>query len=227
MISPGEPSRDFWAWRGGNRHAEVAFTGKGNLNSSQEWLRALGVARDLAYLRQIHSAIPRAAEPGCCGEGDALWTDRRSLALVVVTADCVPVLLAAPGRIAAVHAGWRGIVAGVVPATLEAGSFGNPDTRAWIGPAIGPCCYEVGEEVSRSVADVSSPGVVGRPEVGGRPHLDLQRAVAEQLTASGVEKIETVSLCTKCKAQDLWSYRREGARAGRNRALIWLREPVS
>ena len=151
-----------------------------------------------------------------------MWTRRNDLALVIVTADCVPVLLAAPGVVAAVHAGWRGIVAGVVPAALE---FLGPDpkkVRAWIGPAIGECCYEVGEDVAAEVAGASAPKVVlsGSP----RPHLNLQAAVLHQLSVAGVEKVETVARCTRCHADELWSYRREGAGAGRNHSLIWLQE---
>lgn len=224
MTSAGERPVDSWAWRGGDENARVVFTGKGELSSAEDCLRELGVDRALSYLKQVHSAIPRAAAPGFCGEGDALWTGRRDLALAVVTADCVPVLLAAQGRVAAVHAGWRGIAAGVVPATLRAWSTGSSGVRAWIGPAIGPCCYEVGEEVARSIADAASPRVVCRPAGRERPHLDLQEAVALQLAASGVERVERIGLCTRCEAGDLWSYRREGPGAGRNRALIWLRE---
>lgn len=224
-----------WVWRGGDAVAQVAFTGKGSPPTPQAGLkeldpgRELGQAREVAFLRQIHSAEVRPAAPGRCGEGDALWTRRRGLALAVVTADCVPVLLAAKGAVAAAHAGWRGIVAGVVTAALrslgtEAGFAPSSKVRAWIGPAIGPCCYEVGEDVAEKVAAASEAGVVLREGRRPRPHLDLQQAVAAQLGAAGVEAVETVPVCTRCAERDLWSYRRDGAGAGRNRAFIWLRD---
>jgi YfiH family protein len=147
----------------------------------------------------------------------------------VVTADCVPVLLAGPAGIAAVHAGWRGVVAGVVGAAvaamrearrLVAGQWQGTELAAWIGPAIGPCCYETGGDVAAQVAAASEPGVVS-PGPAGRPHLDLQAAVQWQLAAAGVAEIQTVALCTRCAAEQLHSYRRDGRGAGRNHSFIW------
>jgi YfiH family protein len=133
----------------------------------------------------------------------------------VVTADCVPVLLAGPQGLAAVHAGWRGLVGGVIPATLE--RMGGAET-AWIGPAIGPCCYEVGEEVAEQVAAV---GGTVLPGPAGRPHLDLAAAARHQLKAAGVGEVRSVASCTRCEAERLYSYRREGKGVGRNVAYIW------
>ena len=140
---------------------------------------------------------------------------------------------------AAVHAGWRGIVAGVVPRALDAlAERGVPPTAvaAWIGPSIGACCYEVSEEVAVRVASVSGPEcVVPRPAGGphsggsdgsGLPHLDLVAAVRHQLTVAGVPSPRVVLRCTRCDAETLWSYRREGKAAGRNHAFVWL-EPAA
>lgn len=181
----------------------------------------------VAGLQQVHSARVVAARPGICGEGDALWTDRPGLALSVVTADCVPVVLAGPGesgpRVAAVHAGWRGIVAGVVPRTVEALGVAPDAVEAWVGPAIGACCYEVGEEVAAEVAEVAGTGcVVPAAAIGGRPHLDLPGAVRAQLEEAGVRAPRIVVRCTRCDGERLWSYRRAGKRAGRNHAFVWL-----
>ena len=92
---------------------------------------------------------------------------------------------------------------------------------AWIGPAIGACCYEVGSDVAEAVAAASEPGVViERP--GTRPHLDLQRAIAAQLESAGVSQLRaTLERCTHCHQQELWSYRRDGRRAGRNLTFAW------
>ncbi len=186
--------------------------------------------------------------PGEIGEGDGLVARDRAVALAIVTADCVPVLLAGPAGIAAAHAGWRGIVAGVVPATvarltpsapsatwamsapsatwamsapLAPGGGAAAECRAWIGPAIGPCCYETAPEVAERLAAASHAAVVS-PGPAGRPHVDLQRAVRHQLEAAGVRRIEMVTLCTRCAADRLHSYRREGRGGGRNHAFIWL-----
>ena len=185
----------------------------------------------LAGLRQVHSARVLPAREGLAGEGDGLLTATPGLVLSVVTADCVPVILAgrAPSRspswtVAAVHAGWRGIVAGVVPRSLDAlAERGVPPTAvaAWIGPAIGACCYEVSEEVAVQVASASGPECVV-PAPPGRPHLDLVAAVRHQLAVAGVPAPRVVLRCTRCDAEHLWSYRRDGRAAGRNHAFVWL-----
>ena len=99
----------------------------------------------------------------------------------------------------------------------------NPDLReeVGLGPAIGPCCYEVGDEVAARVAAVSDPTVVV-PSRGPRPHLDPHAAILSQLRQAGVEQVHRVPDCTHCSADSLWSYRREGPGAGRNLALIWM-----
>ena len=180
----------------------------------------------MAWARQVHSARVLPARPGECGEGDALVYGGdndghgEGLALSIVTADCVPVLLAGPAGIAAAHAGWRGIAAGVVGATVAA-MAGDPSSfTAWIGPAIGSCCYETGPDVADQVAAASHPAIV-IPGPAGRPHLDLQQAVRRQLQAAGLRQIEVLPLCTRCEAAILHSYRRDGKAAGRNHAFIW------
>jgi len=211
-------------WEDRRGEVEVRFVGRGPAGGRDEVLARIGETNlPVAWAKQIHSAtILPAAAPGECGEGDALTTGHPGLALAVVTADCVPVLLAGPpedGRIAAVHAGWRGIAAGVIPATLAA--LGNPAAwTAWIGPAIGPCCYEVGEDVAAQIVAASTPEAVVR-HPGGRPHLDLLRAATHQLRAAGVADVTALALCTRCETERLSSYRREGKGGGRNLAFIW------
>ena len=123
---------------------------------------------------------------------------------------------------AAVHAGWRGIAAGIVSETVAALPEAPENVTAWIGPAIGPCCYEVGEEVAEQVAAAARRDVV-RPGPRGRPHLDLPGAVAAQLAAAGVSRVVVVSACTRCESESLWSFRRDGRGTGRNLSFIWLR----
>ncbi len=184
-----------------------------------------------AWSRQVHSATVLDACPGLNGPGDALVTDRRELALAVVTADCVPVLLAGDRWIAAVHAGWRGLAQSILPAAIERLRSRSPAggqmkvsgaIRAWVGPAIGPCCYEVGHDVAEKVRAASADEVV-RNGKRDRPHLDLVAAARIQLEASGEVTVRTVGSCTRCNDDRLWSYRREGPGAGRNVAAIWRR----
>jgi YfiH family protein len=210
-------------WRGGLPGVAVAFAGRGPGGSRTEALtRIAGRELPVAWAKQVHSArVLTADRAGECGEGDALVTPRGSgLALAVVTADCVPVLVAGPRGLAAIHAGWRGIVAGVVGEAMVAMTALPGPWVAWIGPAIGPCCYVTGADVAAQVAAASSPRVV-LPGPAGRPHLDLAAAVRLQLAAAGVRRLHTVPGCTRCDAARLHSYRRDGKGAGRNHAFIW------
>jgi YfiH family protein len=234
----GEPRRigDYPVWSDSAGDVEVRFVGRGPDRPRDETLAGVeAAAPPVAMLRQVHSArVVEVEGGGPAGEADALVTGSPGLALSVITADCVPVLVAANGRLAAIHAGWRGIVAGVVPAGLSAiGDDIRSDIRrdirselahavVWIGPTIGPCCYEVGTEVADAVI-ATSAAEVAQPGPAGKPHLDLRRAVAIQLARAGVGDIRIVGPCTKHHPELLWSYRREGARAGRNIAYVWKR----
>jgi len=213
-----------WTWRARRGDVRVLFTGRGPADERAAILaRHAPSAPPLAWARQVHSARVLTATAGDCGEGDALLGRGSDLALSVVTADCVPVVLAGPEGLAAVHAGWRGIAAGIVAATLAAATERPSDWCAWVGPAIGACCYEVGDDVAESVVAASgeSVRVAG---ANGRPHLDLPGAARLQLAAAGVREIYVLPRCTRCDEERLWSYRRLGKGAGRNLAFIW-REP--
>ena len=210
-----------WVWRARRGDVEVRFTGRGPAGEREEVLRSIEPdSPPVAWGRQIHSAVALPARPGLCGEGDALYTREAGMALSVITADCVPVLLAGSRGLAAVHAGWRGVAGGVVAASLAKLDGPLSGWTAWVGPAIGPCCYEVGEEVAEQVAAASSAEVVSQGPVG-LPHLDLQAAVRVQLETADIGEIEVLRHCTRCDAERLWSYRREGKGAGRNMAFIW------
>lgn len=171
----------------------------------------------LRVCRQVHGAeLLDDLAPAVCAarEADALIARRGGDAVGVRVADCVPVLLGSPrtGHVAAVHAGWRGVVAGVV--ARAAGALGATDLVAAVGPFIGPCCFEVGEEVAARFA----PEQVLRGP-GPRPHVDLGRAVRAQLAAAGVAGVEAVGGCTVCDPR--WhSFRRDGAASGRMLAVI-------
>jgi YfiH family protein len=133
------------------------------------------------------------------------------LALLVLAADCLPVALAGADRVGMVHCGWRGLAADILGRAVAA--FDEPPAAA-VGPGIGRCCYEVGDEVIDAFADVAGVAT-------GRM-LDL-RAVAEaKLRAAGVERIEHVDLCTSCRADLFFSHRRDGGVTGRQGGLVWL-----
>ncbi len=179
-----------------------------------------------AWLRQRHGTdVLRTTKPGPTGDGDALIVSESGVAATVFVADCVPVLIAAGDSVAAVHAGWRGLASGVLASAvheLSRSSFRDGmSAEAWIGPAIGPCCYEVGEDVAVQVESRSGSDVVTRRR-GRKPHLDLALAASRQLAGLGVARVSTVERCVRC-SPDWWSYRRDGARAGRNYGFIWRR----
>jgi YfiH family protein len=161
----------------------------------------------LAFNRQLHGATARRAVPGATdAEGDALWTDESGLPLLALTADCLPIAIVRcdPARpaVAVVHAGWRGLAAGVVAATVAA--LGEGPKAAAVGPAIGPCCYEVGPEVSaRFDPDLTRDGI-----------LDLWSAGARALAAAGVDWVDRFDLCTRCNPDSFFSHRRTGPPRG-------------
>jgi hypothetical protein len=165
----------------------------------------------LALNRQIHSVDVHRAEEGAHGRpGDALWTEERDLPVLAFTADCLPIALvrtgdAAPPAVAVVHAGWRGLLDGVVGAAAAA--VGG-ELAACVGPAIGPCCYEVGTEVAEPAA-----AAFGDDVVRGR-NLDLWTAAERALRAAGVERVERVDLCTHCNPELFFSHRRTGLPRG-------------
>ena len=168
---------------------------------------SLGLPHEqLAFNRQVHSPTVHRAEPGKRGEpGDGLWTDEPRVPLLAMSADCLPIAITrseSPRAIAVIHAGWRGLSEGVVAAGVEA--LGNGPFAAVIGPAIGPCCYEVGPEVS---------GLFDEDLTVDRK-LDLWAAAERALRAAGVERVERVDLCTRDYPQLFFSHRRDGLARG-------------
>lgn len=192
---------------------------------------ALGVP-PFAAARQVHGAsLVRVGEkrmgagfddPGrAVGEADVLAVSSPGLPVAVFVADCVPMALASPEEhlLVAVHAGWRGLASGILDRALPA--FERPSSvRAAIGPAIGPCHYEVGEDVALAVASGSDGGAVTERRQG-RLFLDLPGTVARVLRAAGVRRIERTDLCTACQADRFFSFRRDG-QTGRQ-AMVALR----
>jgi polyphenol oxidase len=155
------------------------------------------------------------AQPSVEADGQA--TNLRGLGAMVLTADCLPVALGADGAVAIVHAGWRGLAAGVleegVRTLRELG--GEGDLVAVIGPGAGPCCYEVGEEVHAAF------GGAHRAQGPHTRNIDLKAVARDRLLAAGASEVRDVAACTICDER-FFSYRREGARAGRQGGVAWL-----
>ncbi|HEY5142456.1 MAG TPA: polyphenol oxidase family protein [Solirubrobacteraceae bacterium] len=183
-----------------------------------------GIApRRQAQSRQVHEAdVRRIASDddllAAAGDFDGQATNLWEVACVVRVADCVPVALVAPGAVAALHAGWRGLRAGILEAGIAAvGALGGAtgELRAAIGPGAGVCCYEAGDEVHAAFAHLG-------PGVRRGANADLKAVAAAILRAGGVREIHDVGICTICAdAATLWSFRREGDAAGRQLGVTW------
>ncbi|MDT0496753.1 peptidoglycan editing factor PgeF [Algiphilus sp. W345] len=178
------------------------------------------------WLRQVHACrVVRLPNAAGMLEADACYTTQRGVACAVLVADCLPVLLCddAAGVVAAAHAGWRGLAAGVLEATVAALPV-LPDTLiAWMGPAIGPADFEVGEEVRKMFverdADCAGAFRPGRP---GKYQADLHALARIRLRAAGVSRVYGAEGSTRSEPQRFYSFRRDGT-TGRFAAIIALR----
>lgn len=184
---------------------------------------ALGLQAEPAWLRQVHGTrVRRAADADTCA--DACCEDRPGRACVVMTADCLPVLFCnrAGTRVAAAHAGWRGLLAGVLDETLSCFADPREEILAWLGPAIGPLAFEVGPEVRAAfLAEDPESGVcfsVNRP---GHWLADLYGLARRRLAMQGVREVSGGEFCTFSDRGRFFSYRRDGI-TGRMASLIWL-----
>jgi YfiH family protein len=190
--------------------------------------RTLHDAGRLLFLKQVHGSRVVEAPWEGTPEADSGMASQPGLIVGVETADCLPVLLVDPvgRRVAAVHAGWRGTAAGVAARAVEAlrrAGSRPADLAAALGPAIGPCCYEVGEELRAAFGDAGSDFF--RPGPRGRPHLDVRGANRRQLVESGVpaDRIADLDECTFCRPELYHSYRRSGPGAGRMLSFVGFR----
>ena len=168
---------------------------------------SLGLAYDrLAFNRQIHSPTVHRAVAGRRGTpGDGLWSDEPGVPLLAMSADCLQIAVATTDgsrRLAVLHAGWRGLAEGVVAAGVAA--LGDGPKAAVVGPAIGPCCYEVGDEVSSLFeADLTT-----------ERKLDLWMAAERALRRAGVDRVDRVDVCTRDHPDLYFSHRRDGLARG-------------
>ena len=185
--------------------------------------RRFGLPADPVWLQQVHGA--RVVEAGPAAEADAVWSRTPGQVCAVLTADCLPVLLCdrAGDCVAAAHAGWRGLAAGVLEATVAALPADAADLMAWLGPAIGPDAFEVGDEVREAFVTADArAGAAFRPAGDGRWLADLYGLAHLRLAAAGVTRVFGGGLCTFTDRDRFYSYRRDGV-TGRMASLIWLR----
>jgi len=195
-------------------------------------------SRRVAFPRQVHSALVHRVASEEAGEkeedpleGDALWTDVPGAGVGVRTADCVPVLIALPGvpAVAAVHAGWRGLAAGILDAAVRAlaGRFGEDAPRRLVaaaGPCARGCCYEVGDDVAERLSRLPGGGrFVRRRGPGGPWTADLQALAVEGLAAAGLApaRVEGAGPCTVCSPR-FRSFRRERTLTGHQASFIYI-----
>ena len=185
----------------------------------EENRRRLCAELDLEYERltlnrQQHSATVHRAHAGRRGEpGDGLWTDEPGVPMLKLAADCVPIAVArndGSRALAVLHAGWRGLLEGIVEAGV--GALAGRVSAA-VGPAIGPCCYEVGSEVAAPFATKFGE------EVLHGSNLDLPGAATRALHAAGCEDVTRFDLCTACNPELFFSHRRDGGVTGRQGVL--------
>jgi len=189
--------------------------------------------RPIQWLRQVHGSRcvrATAATAAAVPEADAAWTDRADVALAVLTADCVPVVVAAPGAgvIGIAHAGWRGLVGGVLEALITALPVAPEELRAWIGPAIGPAYYQVDTPVLEAVAGMTEGARLVRRVMTadiqpGHYRFDLFELTMALLEQSGVTQVECARFDTFGESR-WYSHRRAtlaGEQTGRFATLVW------
>ncbi|MEZ5542458.1 MAG: peptidoglycan editing factor PgeF [Pseudomonadota bacterium] len=189
---------------------------------------ALGLPGEPVWLRQVHGVrVVEAGRDGVEPEADAAWTGRPGVVCAVLTADCLPVVFADRGArcVAVAHAGWRGLAAGVLEATVAQLPVPAADLVTWLGPAIGPAAFEVGAEV-RDVfmAQDARAGAAFAPGADGRWYADLYGLARQRLAACGVPAVQGGGWCTYSDAARFYSYRRDGT-TGRMATLVWLAGP--
>ena len=183
-----------------------------------EDLRA-ALPREPAWLEQVHGIHVVDLDKDVARKGDAAITRAPGIVCTIKVADCMPVLLAddAGTVVGGAHAGWRGLSAGVIEATIDAMRVPGKNLIAWMGPAIGPRVYEVGDEVRAAFTEKEAFS----PTRPGHWLLDLYAVARQRLRGRGVERIFGGGFCTYSDPGRFHSYRREGS-TGRMAALIWL-----
>ncbi|WJW74922.1 peptidoglycan editing factor PgeF [Thiohalobacter sp. IOR34] len=193
--------------------------------ANRERLRTrLGLPAEPVWLRQVHgTGIVDAARLSGTAGADGSTTAQPGVVCAVLTADCLPLLLCdrAGRRVAAVHAGWRGLAGGVIEAALDAMDRPGSELLAWLGPAIGPRAFAVGDEVRAAFVAADPAAATAFHREAGGWRADLYALARQRLAARGVRAVYGGHWCTHEDRARFYSYRRDGD-TGRMASLIWL-----
>jgi YfiH family protein len=189
-------------------------------------VRELGLPGEPRWLKQVHGThVPAADEinPDCC-EADAAFTSQQNIVCAVLTADCLPILLCNQEgtQVAAIHAGWRGLLAGVIESTIKKMGGNGDELMAWLGPAIGPDAFEVGQEVRDAfIGRRHEAAQAFTPAENDHWMANIYTLASQRLAGEGVSEIYGGNLCTYSDPLRFYSYRRDGL-TGRMATLIWI-----
>ncbi|MCK5727717.1 MAG: peptidoglycan editing factor PgeF [Methylococcales bacterium] len=182
----------------------------------------LALPSEPVWLNQTHSTIVvQADKTSLLPEADASFTEKSNTVCTILTADCLPLLLCSQdgGKIAAIHAGWRGLLAGIIGKTVQ--KMHSTSLSVWLGAAIGQCCFEVGAEVRTSFINkhthFEKAFIQTSPQ---KYHMDIYQLARIDLALNGINTIYGGSFCTVCDADRFYSYRRD-QQTGRMATLIW------
>ncbi len=210
----GVSSGPFASLNLGRTRADLEEDDVAAVMQNRAWVSGAAGGRPLRIAHQVH-ATAIATDDVALTEADGQVTARADQALTVMVADCLPVAIAGPRGVAMVHGGWRGLAGGILARGAAALGDGAGGTlAAAIGPGIGVCCFQVGDDVRAAFADFE----------GARrgDHLDLKAIARRQLRAAGVDQIDDCGLCTACEERLFFSHRRDRGRTGRQAGVAWL-----
>jgi YfiH family protein len=203
----------------GDHVADDPVTVERNRSQLNAWLPSEPV-----WLEQVHGThVVLAESTGCRPAADACISRRKNSVCVVMTADCLPVLLCdeAGSVVGVAHAGWRGLVSGVIEATVGAMQVPGESLMAWLGPAIGPRAFEVGGEVREAFLRHEPAAAAAFAPTSGKYLADLTLLARQRLSALGIQRIYGGDCCTYTDRERFFSYRRDG-KTGRMGSFIWL-----
>lgn len=195
------------------------------IENRKNLFQTLNLPKEPAWLHQTHSTRCVVVEDEIERDADAAITRSPNTPLAILTADCLPILLChlEGSEIAAIHAGWRGLVNGIVENTLQRLHAQTSDLIAWIGPAICQSCYAVGDEMYDTYVDRYPPTASLFKNIGGQRHANLPKMAEYILKAQGVYQVFQSGKCSYESQNEFYSYRRDG-QTGRMATLIWFNE---
>lgn len=194
-------------------------------HNREQLIRLLNLPSEPAWLKQVHSGVVTTGNGGMNTGADARVTDKINIVCGVMTADCIPLLMCnrSGTKIAAIHAGWRGICRGIIPNTVDRLGEQGDGLLAWIGPHICPEHYPVRDDMrNECLRSISITAESAFTDVGnGYWHADIEKLAKIELERLGVMKIYNYEGCTFCEPETFYSYRRDGD-TGRMASLIWI-----